>query len=347
MKKIILIALLALTACTPIFKPKPEAKPSFQELSSEHRYISALKVLTAQRSTMPDFDVQRDAILAQARDYENQLMRDVAELAKQQQFIKAMTLIENAQIELPLSREMSQLNEQLATSRERYTQRYLDDLIPQKALELQKEHALYLALQKSAADSELQNAIARHLADVEYFSPLITKAGSQALAQNDFAKAQQLLSIANQLTPSPQIAQQLARAEQTLSNSRKKQQVAQSVEREQRYRDLSNALLQSLQRRDFSTAREQLAQARELNVHTDEMDNAQHLLDNIIANYVVQQVDAGNQFYADGHIEEALRCWHLAEALSPTSDIKEKIDKAQKFIDRLQQLQKQPAKASE
>ncbi len=344
MKRILLASLVVLSACVPLQRQKATPAPSVEQLSAEHRYLSALKALSAQRSRTPDYDQQRNAILAQARDYQNDLLRDAAELTRQQQFVKALAIIDAAQTELPLSREMSQFSEQLVGARERYTQRYLDELVPLKAIQLQRDHALYQALQKSAAETDLQNVIARHLADVEYFTPLIAKAGSQALAQNDFAKAQQLLSIANQLMPSAQIAQQLARAEQAISATRKKQQVAQSAEREQRYRELTNGMLQSLQQRDFLTARSQLAQARELNAHPDEMDSAQRLLDNIIANYVVQQVDAGNQLYADGKIEDALRCWRQAEALSPTPDIKEKIDKAQKFIDRLQQLQKQPAK---
>lgn len=344
MKRAPLVLLLLLAACTPMLHKTPEATPSFQELCSEHRYISALKTLSSRRSITPDYEQQRDAILAQARDYQNNLLRDAAELAKQQQFAKATAMIEAAQTELPASREMSQFSEQLNTARERYTQRYLDDLVQTKAVQLQREHAQYQSLQKSAVDPDLQNAIARHFADIDYFSPLIAKAGSQALAQNDFSRAQQLLSIANQFAPSPQIAQQLARAEQAIANGRKKQQVAQTAEREQRYRELSNALLQSLQQRDFLAAREQLALARDLNIHTEEMDSAQRLLDNIIANFVVQQVDAGNQLYADGKIEDALRYWRQAEALSPTPDIKEKIEKAQKFIDRLQQLQKQPVK---
>lgn len=344
MKYILLVAFALLTACVPLSKQKPEPPPSIEQLCTDHRYLSALKALSAQRSNTSDYEQQRDAILAQAREHQKSVLQDAAELASQQQFVRAITIVENAQAELPSSREMSQFSEQLSASSERYTQRNLDDLVPLKAMQLQKDNALYQALQKSASDPELKNAIARHMADVEYFSPLIVKAGNQALAQNEFTKAQQLLSIANQLTPSQEIAQLLARADQAVANSRKKQQVAQIAEREQRYRELSNAMLQSLQQRDFLAAREQLALARDLNIHTEEMDSAQRLLDNIIANYVVQQVDAGNQFYADGKIEDALNCWRQAEALSPTPDIKEKIEKAQKFIDRLQQLQKQPVK---
>lgn len=344
MTRAALLFLLLLSACTPLLEQKPEPSPSFRELCNEHRYLSALKVLNSRRTVTPDYEQQRDAILAQARDYQNNVLRDATELARQQQFVKATAMIEDAQAELPASLEMSQFSEQLAAARERYTQRYVDDLVQLKAVQLQKDHAVYQALQKTALDPALQNAVARHFSDVEYFSPLIAKAGSQALAQNDFSKAQQLLVIANQLAPSPQIAQQLARAEQAIASGRKKQQVAQTAEREQRYRELSNALLQALQQRDFLAAREQLALARDLNIHTEEMDSAQRLLDNIIANYVVQQVDTGNQLYADGKIEDALRCWRQAEALSPTPDIKEKIEKAQKFIGRLQELQKQPSK---
>ena len=343
MKPLLLIALLLLSACAPLVTPRPEPVLSVEQLCADHRYLSALKALSAQRGSIPDYEEKRDAILAQAREHQNSVLRDAAELARQQQFVRAITIVENAQAELPASREMSQLSEQLSTSGERSTRRTLEELVPLKAVQLQKDHALYQALQKSATDPVIKSAVIRHLADVEYFSPLIVKAGNEALAQNEFTKAQQLFSIANQLNPSPENAALLARADQALANSRKKLQVAQSAEREQRFRELSNAMLQSLQQRDFLAAREQLALARDLNIHTEEMDSAQHLLDNIISNYLVQLTDAGNRLYADGKIEDALRTWRQAEALSPTPDIKEKIEKAQKFIDRLQQLQRQPA----
>lgn len=339
---------LLLPGCAQLHLPKPAPVADVQQLSAEHRYLSALKALNAQRAagtlTTPNYEQQRDVVLAQAREYQSEVLREANEATRQQQFTRATALVDDAQTELPASLELSQFREQLAAARERYTQRHLDELIPLKAVQLQKEHAQYQALQKSAAEPELQDSIARHQAEIDYFLPLIIKAGNRALAQNDFNKAQQLLSIANQLAPSPSTAQMLARAEQAIAKSRKKQQVAQTAEREQRYREVSSAMLQSLQQRDFVTAREQLALARELNIHTEELDSAQRLLDNIIANHVVQQIDTGDKLYADGKIEEALRYWRQAEALSPTPDIKEKIDKAQKFIDRLDQLKKIPTK---
>lgn len=357
MKRLLLLVPLLpllLSACAPLHPPKPVPIADVQQLRADHRYLSALKALNAQHaigtsastntSTTPEYEQQRDAILAQARDHQREILGEATELARQQQFTRAASIVDNAQAELPASLELSQFREQLTAARARYTQRHLDELIPLKAVQLQKEHAPYQALQKSAAEPELQNSIARYKADVDYFLPMIIKAGNQALAQNDFSKAQQLLSIANQLAPSPKIAQPLARAEQAIASSRKKQQAAQTAEREQRYREVTNAMWQSLQQRDFRAAREQLAQARELNIHTEEMDSAQHLLGSIIASYVAQQIDAGDKLYADGKIEEALRYWHQAEALSPTPDIKEKIEKAQKFIDRLEQLKKMPVK---
>jgi hypothetical protein len=66
----------------------------------------------------------------------------------------------------------------------------------------------------------------------------------------------------------------------------------------------------------------------------------QRELDEAIASFVAQQIDAGNRQYADGHIEAALQSWSAANALTATPELQEKIDKAQKFIDRLEQLRK-------
>ena len=345
MKRALLIAaILALAACTPLIEAPWSPQPTIEQLCNEHRYLSALKALNAHRYIVSDYEARRDAILAQAREYEDRVLRDVAALAGRREFAQALTLLQNAQTELPASLKLSQSREQLTAASEHEERRVLNELLPLKARQLQKDHALYETLQKSAITPVLKDAVARHRADVDYFAPLIARAGQDALETKEFARARQLLSIAHQLTPSPVLEEQRARAEQALSSSRKKKRVAQSAEREQRYRELSNELFESLQQRDFTAAREQLGLARELNIHTEEVENAQRLLDNIIADYVRQQVDAGNKLYTDGRIEEALASWRRADELSPTADVKEKIEKAQKFIGRLQQLQKQPAK---
>jgi hypothetical protein len=66
-------------------------------------------------------------------------------------------------------------------------------------------------------------------------------------------------------------------------------------------------------------------------------------LDDAIAVFVAQHTASGDRHYTDGRIEEALQHWRQADLLVSTPELKEKIDKAQKFIGRLQQLQK-PAK---
>jgi hypothetical protein len=311
-----------------------------EQLCERHSYITALQVLEARKKTTPDYEEKRNAVLKQAQQYQNDLLNQAGILIQQQQFTNAQNLIAKARPELPPSPELDQFDKSFNAARDRYIQRELDELIQTRGPALVKEHAAYQALSKAASDPELQRLLARHQADVDYFAPLIAKAGSQALAQNDCAKAAQYLAIANQLTPSPTIARQLKTAEQTIAAGKQKQQIARNNEREQRYRDLNNALQQSLQQRDFLAARDLLEQAKGLNTHSDELDATQRELDDAIAAFVAQQVDAGNREYAEGRIEEALNNWHQADALTSTPELTEKIDKAQKFIDRLQQLQK-------
>lgn len=334
---------LALGACSNLPWQKPTADASIEQLSKDHRYVSALKTLDATKPRAPDYEQRRAAIVADAHRYQVDLLQQSNALMQQQQFAKAQTLIDNDRAELPASPELAQFDAQFKTARDRYVQRWLNELVQLRAPMLIKEHKNYQALAKAADTPELQGAVARHQADVDYLAPLIAALGSQALAQNDYGKAAQLLSIANQLAPSPTLAQQLKSAEQALAANKQKQQIARSTEREQRYRDLYDALQKSMQDHEFFAARDVLSQARALNIHNDELDGAQRELDDAIASFVNQQIETGNRAYIEGHIEEALQNWQTADALTPTPELKEKIDKAQKFIDRLQLLQK-PAK---
>jgi hypothetical protein len=239
---------------------------------------------------------------------------------------------------LPVSQELEQFSEQLTAAAERYRQRYLDELVQLRSSTLLKEQPLYNALQKVASDMELKQLLARQRADSEYFAEQLSQAGARAFAQNELTKAVQYLGLANQLAPSPELAQQLKRAEQTLAAGKQKRQTALSTEREQHYRELYAAFQQNLQQPDYAGARAQLEQAKTLGVHGDEIEIAQEQLDKAIDRFVTQQIDSGNRLYSEGHIEAALQRWHRAAALTPTPQLIERIDKAQRFIDRLEQL---------
>lgn len=339
----LIFLLLLTTACSQIPRQIPSG-PSIEQLCKDHRYLTALKTLNTQRANAKNFDEQRDAILDQARQYQSDLLRDARALQAQQQFEKAQQLFEQARAELPESRDSDQFAEQFYPARDRYVQRYLDELIRLRALPLARQHATYQALEKAAAEPELKQLVERHQQDVDYFAPMIEKAGVQALEQGEYTRATQYLTAANQLIPSPQIAQQLKNAEQAIAANKQRQQIARVTEREQRYRDLSYALQQSLDQRDFLAARDQLEQARSLGIHADELDTVQKQLDEAIGVFVALHIDSGNRHYANGRIEEALQHWRQADLLVSTPELKEKIEKAQKFIGRLQQLQKSPPK---
>ena len=332
---------LALGACSHLPWQVLPTDIGIEQLSSQHRFNTALKALDSRKQNTPNYAQKRAAILEDAHRYQTELLQQADALAQQQQFAKAQVLIDADRAELPASPELEQFDAQFNAARDRYIQRWLDELVQLRAPALAKEHSTYQALLKAAAAPELQRVVARHQADVDYFAPLIAKMGSEALTQNDYAKAAQYLSIANQLTPSPMLAQQLKSAEQAIVAGKQKQQVARINEREQRYRDLHSILEKAMQGREFFAARDLLAQAKALNTHSDELDAMQRELDDVIAAFVAQQIDAGNHQYADGHIEAALQSWRAAYALTPTAELKEKIDKAQKFIDRLEQLRQQ------
>lgn len=339
----ILFLALLLGGCA-LLRPAPPPGPTLQELREQHRYVSALKVLDAGAAKNPEHDQQREALLAEARQYQAELLGQASDLLKQQQFAKAQELLQIAQPELPEAAELDKFNEQLIAASDRYAQRYLDELVALRGPLLLKEQAPYQSLQKAAGDPEVQKLLARRQADIEFFAPLLSRAGSRALTQGDYAKAVQYLGIANQLAPSQQTAQLLARAEQSVLNSRQKQQSARNSEREQRYRDLLASFQQALQQRNFLAARDQLEQAKVLNIHNDEIESSQRELDAAVAAHVAQLTDNGNRHYANGHIEAALNEWRQAEALNSTAELREKIEKAQRFIGRLEQLRQAPNK---
>lgn len=341
MKRLRLFPLAMLLAgCTHLPWQSTANAPSLDSMRQQHRYNTALALLKAQGETAPDYPARREALMHEAQEFQSQLLHDVDELTKQKQFAQAQTLLDSALPELPESDELRDFTEQFQSSRDRYLQRTLDQLYQLRAAQMPREAALYQALQNAASDPALRALVARHQQDTEFFASQLAAAGEKALAQGDNSKAAQYLNAANQLDPSPQIAQQLSRAEQALSNNREKYQAARSAEREQKYRELNSGIQLALQERDYPGARQLLEQAKALSIHGDDIEAYQRQLDAAVNVFVKQRTEEGNRRYANGHIEEALQIWRQADALAPSQELKERIEKAQRFMERYQQLQK-------
>lgn len=336
MKRLALLPCLLLAAC--LHQPPDQPAPTVEQLLAQHRYVAALQVLDATALTAPDYVERREALLAEAREYEATLLNELAELMQQQQFIEAERRLNDARTELPPSPELDRFTDDLQTAAELFRQRTLDDIVQLRGTILLKEQPLYRALEKAAVDPAQTELIARQRADTEYFAAHAAQLGARALAQNDFARAAQYLGLANQLTPSEELAQQLKRAEQALTSTRQKRQTARSSEREQHYRELNAGILQNMQQSEYVAARGQLEQLKALGIHSVEVAALQTRLDKAIAEFVAREVDMGNRLYSDGHLEEALQRWRRAAELAPSPQLIERIEKAQRFIDRLEQL---------
>lgn len=337
MKRLALCLLLLIAGCKHQPPAAPPA-PDIAQLQAQHRYVAALVALDGSARAAPDYESRRAAILAAAAEYQTQLLRELGDLVKQQQFADAQRLLATARPQLPASDELIRFGDNLDAAAAQFRQRQLDDIVQLRSAILLKEQPLYRALQKSADSPELEQLIARQRADADFFAAQLAQLGARAFAQNEFSKAVLYLGQANQLAPSDELAQQLKRAEQALAASKQKRMTARSTEREQHFKELSATLQQNMQQRDYLAARTQLEQLKGLNIRADEVAQLQEQLDQAIAAFVSKQIDAGNRLYSDGHLEEALRRWRQAAALEPSPQLSERIEKAQRFIDRLELL---------
>jgi hypothetical protein len=333
--------LLLLAGCVHQPPPAPPA-PDIAQLQAQHRYVDALAALDssarAAPGSIPEYDARRDELVEAARVYQEQLLVDAGELARNQQFTEAQRMLADARPQLPPTPELDRFAENLESAAAHYRQRNLDEIVQLRSAILLKEQPLYRALQKAADTPELQQLLERQRLDAEFFAAQLVQLGARALAQNELTRATQYLGQANQLAPSEEIARQLKRAEQSLAASKQKRQTARSTEREQHYREQSAALEQNIQQREYLAARAQLEQLKSLGIRSDEVEQLQEQLDQEIGRFVEQQIDAGNRLYSDGHLEDAIKHWREAAALTPSPQLTERMEKAQRFIDRLEQL---------
>jgi hypothetical protein len=332
---------LLLAACMPI---KSQPPLDARALRVEHRYLSALAQLEKKQAKTPDYLQQRQDILDEASLYQSQLLLTLRNLMEQNEFARAQTLLQQAAPELPANAELAAFQEEFQRERERYVQVRLDELYQLRGEHLLKEQPLYRSLQGVAGDYELQIAVERFTADATYFARLLREAGIAAMQREDYADALKYLATSNELQPSTEVAAALDAVKRAIAEQREQQLQNRANEREQRYRRVEAALLQTLKAQDYAGARTQVARLRETGLHATDVDRYRRQLAEAIRSYVAARIDSGNKLYAEGHIEAALAQWRPAYALTPTQELKERIEKAEKFLERYQHLKQTPAR---
>lgn len=332
----VLALCLALSGCSWL-APKPA--PDIGGLRAQHHYVSALHALEQRQSRDPAYLAARQAVLDDAMLFQSQLLQTLRGFLEQQDFVQAQQLLDATVPELPPSAELTAFLAEFTKARGSYVQDKLDELYQLRGEHLLKEQPLYQSLQGIAGDDELQVAVERYQADANYFAGLLSAAGTQAMARDNFVAAQKYFATANQLRPSPELAAAIT----ALETEREARQEQRLQAREQRYRKIETTLLQALAKSDYSLARTTLASLRETGLHVTDIEQYRRRLNEAIASYVSAQIDAGNKSYAESHIETALEHWRNANQLQSSPELKERIEKAEKFIQRYESLKQQPA----
>ncbi|MET0378747.1 MAG: hypothetical protein ABW049_07115 [Spongiibacteraceae bacterium] len=338
-----LIVACAVSACSPT---KPAPLVDVQALRAQHQYLTALTALEQQRASNPAYLQQRQALLEAATLYQSQLLQSLRAAMDQQDYANAQKTLEAALPQLPPNAELTAFSAEFDRARMRYVQDKLDDLYQLRGEHLLKEQPLYQSLQGFTGDYDLQIAVARYQADAEYFSKLLAAAGALAMQREDYAAALKYLTTANQLHPAAEFTSAIEATTRAYDARREREKQNRTSEREQRYKKQENVLQAALAKQDFQQARIQLNALRDIGLHLAEVEQYRRNLHEAVDHYVAEQIDAGNKHYAEGHIEDALKNWNNASALQLTPELKERIEKAEKFIQRYENLKQQPVTRS-
>ena len=337
-----LIALsIWLSGCSLLPHPAPV---DIDTLRAQHHYVSALHALDKQRATTPAYLDQHQALLDEATQYQSQLLQSLRKRMEQQDFAEAQQQLREAIGELPPNAELTAFTTELMQARNVYVKDKLDELYQLRGEHLLKEQPVYQSLQGITGDNELQVAVERNQADADYFAKLLGAAGAEAMQREDYAAAQKYLATANQLRPSAELTTAIDTAKHAISARRERELQNRNNEREQHYRKLEAALQQSMSKIDFQNARIQLNNLRDIGLHLGDVEQYKRRLNDAVAIYVGEETDAGNKLYAEGHIEAALQHWRDAYALLPAPELKERIEKAERFMRRYENLKQQPTR---
>lgn len=320
-------------------RTQPWDEARWNDLLQQHHYRTALAVLE-RKPQLADYQALLERLHTATARHRQWLIREVERLTIAGEHVQADALLAESEGQLLPSPEFDRFRAEYLVRLRQMERAQLTELFLLRGNYLLAERQRVDRLSRLARSRTAQRELSRHETESEAVAAHLLKAGERALAVRDYRTAINYLSVATKLDDdgTADVALKEARRALTRITDRQRNLLAQAQEQE--YDKRRAAVEGALARANFRAALDELAALRQIASQQD-TGTTRELADKVhssVERFVQTEVRSGDQRYAEGRIEQALRHWRSAHSVGPSEELAAKIDKAERFLERYREL---------
>ncbi|MHA7916693.1 hypothetical protein [Alloalcanivorax xenomutans] len=333
---LLLVGLIALSACQTTPPPPEVTRESLQQALHEHRYREALTMLDTrllQDPDQPELSQQREDIIKASREYREQTLAEAQRLAGQEQWRDAQGLLESTGGHLIHPGPLVALRESLHQQEAQRLRQRLSEWWQAQARALLDSATLDstltgYTLPEAGQTLELRQALKADL------SERLTEVGNTYAEQGDWSRAQRALHLAHQLQPDQPAPEALGQAQQVLARARQRAEQQQTQRQRERSESLMAAYRESGSLKDLLAIREYLRSApnNHLTALRDEVET-------LCRERYTKDMATGDALYARGEYQAAYAIWQELKPLAPDNvELNKKLERTRRVLNNLRAL---------
>jgi hypothetical protein len=320
---------------------------------AQHEYSKILDTLQYIRPSNPKYSLlrkKRQQAIEEAKRYEQEQISESLNLIEKGQWHQAELTLNIAREKLPESKALRNTYQEFLRQRAQYLKSLYNQLAINKAEWLVKDKPVQQQLMLTLPDDkQTQTAMAQYREDSQRVYQQLLTCGSDASRVEDLDLAQQCYELADKLQPSADIKDTLDAIEEKLA--RRQAPIQEPKQKSHTLSQLGSNLLEkskkALQAGHLKLALERYDKIPSSDKNQPAVKTYGDEIKRRVRDNVSQGIELGRKLYSQGQVEQALAVWNKLRELDPDNEnLLSHIDRAERVLEKIQQLRKEQAPAT-
>lgn len=349
---------IALGGCNLIPVKEDDLDPQIEAWVGDRAYGRAIDALTRidpKNPRYPHFAERRRQVETLAADYERETVAQARKELARGNWAAALDRYDVAMVRLPKSTGLrdglAQLHQEQATA---IAREELDLLIARARWLRDSLPDVEAIARITPRDREAQKRLAEHLEQLDTAARRLARLGAAAFRAGDYRAAERALPLAAELSAAEEVKQpytelkawageQQAR-KQAARDQRLKEAQAREAAAKRRFEKAMAAYRAAVDNGGLREALGLLGKLEEMAPGNDALGEERTRLTTAIREETLRLYETGVGLYSRGEFEKAVEVWRRAIELSPDHrETRESLDRAERVIEKLQQLRDKQA----
>lgn len=349
-QSVLILLLIANSGCAFIASRSDDAYQKVEALVAAQNFSQAQAILALVSESHPDYERLsgfRKEVETLAAAYEQQVMREAWVLKEEGKWYRAQERYRQGLANLKQSEKIRDAMETLnAKLGQRVAELELDLLVARgewlaRNRTINDELALLTASSwfKKNRDEELQNESLK-------VAQMLNEEGAAALELGKLDRAEQVLNVSQQLSPSDQVKERLAtvleRREAKQLRARKRAQKLQDTRQKYARMVMMGSFKNALDKNRLNQASLIAKQLKQQGDLTAEGQQLIAQLDQAVQQQIKKDIEIGVEHYGKGDYQQAIAAWQYVLELEPDNQqALEHIARAERILEKLQRLREE------